>query len=196
MYSNVYDVCLWRTSRFCFFYASSSSSSSTLSSLLLSSDVSHKHKPAFFCRFCCRSVGPEVFAFSPGVLCVKFVLLWVSFCFVHLLHRTCRTILRDAKTWARSSKKTKTTAMERTHRNTQVAFIIFIQKQQQKSTEEPKLSIIWTIVGSQAKYSIMLRSFEKVNDVTSVSLLKRFKMIVSFKHQCAKLSRNSSFLRA
>lgn len=44
--------------------------------LLLSSDVAHKHKPAFlFCFVLVVSVGPEVFAFSPSVLCVKFVLL-------------------------------------------------------------------------------------------------------------------------
>lgn len=44
MYSNVYNVRLWRTSWFCFMPSPSCT-------LLLSSDVSHKHKPAFF-MFC------------------------------------------------------------------------------------------------------------------------------------------------
>lgn len=81
MYSDVYNVRLWRTSRFCFY-----AFSLLYSSPLLSSDVPLKHKPAFFLFCCCCSVGPEVFAFSPSVLSVN--LCYCEWAFVSFICST------------------------------------------------------------------------------------------------------------
>lgn len=93
MYSNVYDVGLWRTSRFCFYAFSFLNPPS--------SDVPHTHSPCFSFMFChCSSVGPEVFAFSlsPSVLCVNLCYYEWAFCLVHLLHRTRWTVSQRNKT--------------------------------------------------------------------------------------------------
>lgn len=99
MYSIVYDVCLWRTSWFSFY-----AFSFLYSFLLLSSDVSPKHTPAVFLVFWgLRSLH----SLLQCAVCT-FVLLWVRFCFVLLLHRTCWTIVREANTETKRKKKKKT----------------------------------------------------------------------------------------
>lgn len=102
MYSNVYDVRLWRTSRFCFDAFSFLYRRSCWARMFLTNT-----NLLFFWFRCCCSVGPEVFAFSPSVPCVNLCYYEWALVFIHLLHRTCRMILREANAETKSGKEEK-----------------------------------------------------------------------------------------
>lgn len=97
MYSNVYNVWLWKTSRF-----SLNAFSLLYAPLLpLRSDVSHR---SFFCSRCCCSVGPEVFAFSASVPCVNFCATMSEFLFCSFAPQNA---LRDSQRDRHRSQKWK-----------------------------------------------------------------------------------------
>lgn len=116
MYRNVYNVRLWRTTRFCFY-----SFCFLYLSLPLSSDVSHTNTNLLTFLF-----GLLVFSRAQG-LCIltkcavcKFVLLYEwAFVFVHLLHRTSWRILRDTNTETKSKKWKKKKKKSREGNDTQ-----------------------------------------------------------------------------
>lgn len=79
MYRNVYDV--WRTSWFCFFPPPPPCTRLCCWAQMFHTNTNLLFLFWFGCCCCCCSVGPEVFAFFPSVLCVK-MLCYYEWAFV------------------------------------------------------------------------------------------------------------------
>lgn len=77
----------------------------------------------------------------------KFVLLWVSFCFVLLFHRTCRMILREAKTETKSQEK------QRRKRYTGLHMVRWMQEQ------ATKIQCVKNTIINQINFQIRLQMF-------------------------------------